>query len=123
MIGYATFGTNNLEAAAKFFDGVFGVIGAKRYMEFDSGIAWSMGLGSPGFGIMKTDDGSPATVGNGSMVAIIVDSRDKVDALYKKALELGGTDDGAPGQRFPNFYGAYFRDLDGNRFNAYYMGQ
>lgn len=123
MIGYATFGTNNLEAAAKFFDGLFAVIGGKRYMEFDRGVAWSVALGTPGFGIMKPYDGNAASVGNGAMVALIVDSRDKVDALYNKALELGGTDDGAPGERFPGFYAAYFRDLDGNKFNAYYMGQ
>lgn len=122
MIGYVTFGTNNLEAATKFFDGLFAVIGARRYMEIDRGVAWSMGLGMPGFGIMKPYDGNPASVGNGGMVAIIVDSRDKVDALYNKAIELGGSDEGAPGQRFPNFYAAYFRDLDGNKFNAYYMG-
>ncbi|MBL8516072.1 MAG: VOC family protein [Betaproteobacteria bacterium] len=122
MIGYTTFGTNNLAAATQFFDGVFGVIGAKRYMEFDRGVAWSVGLGQPGFGIMKPYDGQPATVGNGGMVAIIVDSRDKVDAIYNKAIELGGSDEGPPGQRFPNFYAAYFRDLDGNKFNAYYMG-
>jgi catechol 2,3-dioxygenase-like lactoylglutathione lyase family enzyme len=122
MIGYVTFGTNNLEAAVKFYDDLFAVIGAKRYMELDRGVAWSMGLGSPGFGIMKPYDGNAASVGNGGMVAIIVDNRAKVDALYNKALELGGIDEGAPGERFPNFYAAYFRDLDGNKFNAYYMG-
>lgn len=122
MIGYVTFGTNDLAKAVTFYDGLFSVIGAKRYMEMDRGVAWSMGLGTPGFAIMKPYDGQPASVGNGNMLAIIVDNRAKVDALYNKALEMGGTDDGPPGQRFEMFYAAYFRDLDGNKLNAYYMG-
>jgi predicted lactoylglutathione lyase len=56
------------------------------------------------------------------MVAIAVNSRDLVDRLYRKALELGGTDEGPPGPRFENFYAAYFRDLDGNKLNAFFMG-
>jgi predicted lactoylglutathione lyase len=56
------------------------------------------------------------------MVALIVDSREKVDALHRKALELGGTDEGAPGPRgSDNFYAGYFRDLDGNKLNVFYM--
>ncbi len=57
------------------------------------------------------------------MVAIAVDSRDKVNTLYAKALELGGTDEGEPGQRTDNFYAGYFRDLDGNKLNAFYFGE
>ena len=53
------------------------------------------------------------------MVAIAMDSTDKVDAFYAKALELGGTDEGAPGLRLDNFYAGYFRDLDGNKLNAF----
>ena len=64
-----------------------------------------------------------ATVGNGVMVAVAVDSTDKVDAFHAKALELGGTDEGAPGTRFGNFYAGYFRDLDGNKLNAFCMVQ
>jgi catechol 2,3-dioxygenase-like lactoylglutathione lyase family enzyme len=122
MIGYVTFGTNNLPAAVQFYDQLLGLIGAKRYMEFDRGVAWSMGLGTPGFGIMKPYDGNVASVGNGSMLALIVDNRAKVDLLYNKALEMGGSDEGPPGQRFENFYAAYFRDLDGNKLNVFYMG-
>jgi predicted lactoylglutathione lyase len=59
----------------------------------------------------------PATVGNGVMIAFDVGETGKVDALYKKALELGGSDEGPPGDRGDNYYGAYFRDLDGNKIN------
>ena len=69
-----------------------------------------------------TLDGKPATVGNGMMVALAASSKEQVDAIYKKALELGGTDEGKPGPRGGNFYAAYFRDLDGNKLNAFFMG-
>jgi predicted lactoylglutathione lyase len=57
------------------------------------------------------------------MVAIPVDSDEKVDALHAKALELGGADEGAPGARMDNFYAGYFRDPDGNKLNFFHMGQ
>jgi predicted lactoylglutathione lyase len=122
MIGYITLGTNDLARAAKFYDALLGTIGAKRFMESDRFVAWSVSPTAPGFGIAKPFDGKPATVGNGVMIALVVDSREKVDALYKKALELGGTDEGAPGPRFDGFYAGYFRDLDGNKLNAFFMG-
>jgi predicted lactoylglutathione lyase len=122
MIGYITLGTNDLARAAKFYDALLGTIGAKRFMESDRFVAWSVSPTAPGFGISKPYDGKPATVGNGVMIALVVDSREKVDGLYKKALELGGTDEGAPGPRFDGFYAGYFRDLDGNKLNAFFMG-
>ncbi len=71
----------------------------------------------------KPHDGNAATVGNGMMVALAVDSQEKVNALHAKALELGGTDEGAPGPRGDSgFYAGYFRDLDGNKLNAFFMG-
>ena len=122
MIGYVTLGTNNYEEAAKFYDGLLGSINASRMMDTDTFIAWATKMGSPAISICKPFDGKPATVGNGVMVAIPVDSKEKVDALHAKALELGGTDEGAPGQRTDNFYAGYFRDLDGNKLNAFYFG-
>ncbi len=123
MIGYVTLGTNKFDEAAKFYDELLGTLGAGRFLEADTFIAWSTGPGAPSISIAKPFDGEPATVGNGVMVAIAVDSRDKVDALYAKALELGGSDEGAPGQRMDNFYAGYFRDLDGNKLNAFYFGE
>lgn len=122
MIGYVTFGTNNLEQAIQFYDALLAEVGGKRFMEFDRGVAWTVSPSTPGFGVMKPFDGKPATVGNGVMVALVVDSRDKVDALYKKAIALGGKDEGAPGPRGEGFYAGYFRDLDGNKLNAFCMG-
>lgn len=123
MLGYITLGTNDLPRAATFYDQLFTTIGAKRFMETDRFVSWAAGPTSGGFGVGKPFDGKPATVGNGVMVALIVDSKDKVNAIHKKALELGGKDEGAPGPRgMPGFYAAYFRDLDGNKLNCFCMG-
>ena len=123
MIGYVMLGTNNYDEAAKFYDELLGSIGAGRFLESDTFIAWATGPAAPSIAICKPYDGNAATVGNGVMVAIVVDSREKVDALYAKAIELGGTDEGEPGQRSDNFYAGYFRDLDGNKLNAFYFGE
>jgi len=122
MIGYVTLGTNDLARAAKFYDALLAEIGGKRAMESDRFVSWSAGANSPGVGIIKPFDGKAATVGNGMMVALAVDSQEKVKALYNKALQLGAKDEGPPGLRFGNFYAAYFRDLDGNKLNAFYFG-
>jgi catechol 2,3-dioxygenase-like lactoylglutathione lyase family enzyme len=119
MIGYVTLGTNNFDAAASFYDELLATIGAGRAMEGDTFIAWSTGPGAPALSIIRPYDGNKATAGNGVMVAIAVDVPEKVDALHAKALQLGGTDEGAPGARFGNFYAGYFRDLDGNKLNAF----
>ncbi len=121
MIGYVTLGTNNMDKAAAFYDALLGTLGAGRSMEAETFIAWSTGPGAPEISIIKPDDGNEATVGNGVMVAIPLDSKEKVDALHAKALELGGVDEGAPGQRMDNFYAGYFRDLDGNKLNAFHF--
>lgn len=119
MIGYVTLGTNDLARAAKFYDALLAELGAKRYLEMDRLVAWTAGEGRPGIGVCKPFDGKEACIGNGSMVALAVDSPAKVQQLYDKALELGGKDEGAPGLRFGNFYAAYFRDPDGNKLNAF----
>ncbi len=122
MIGYVTVGANDLPRALAFYDKLFAALGAKRLMEFERGVAFGTSMEAPGFGVMTPFDGKAATVGNGSMVALVVDSKEKVHAIHKLALDLGGTDEGAPGQRGDGFYAAYFRDLDGNKLNCFYMG-
>lgn len=121
MIGYVTLGANDVEKAAAFYDELLGLIGAKRFMETEKFVAWSTGPKSPALSVTTPFDGKAATVGNGVMVALAVDSTEKVDALHAKALELGGADEGAPGPRGGGFYAAYFRDLDGNKLNAFHM--
>ena len=122
MIGYVTLGTNDIERAARFYDPLLAELGAKRFMETETFIAWATSPQAPALSVIKPADGNAATVGNGVMVAIAMDSRDKVDALYRKAIELGAKDEGAPGPRGDNFYAGYFRDPDGNKLNAFFIG-
>jgi predicted lactoylglutathione lyase len=122
MIGYVTVGTNDFQRAAGFYDALLGELGAKRAMEMETFIAWATAPNTPMIAIIKPFDKKPATVGNGVMVAIMVDSKEKVQAIHKKALALGGKDEGAPGERGPGFYAGYFRDLDGNKLNAFCLG-
>ena len=122
MIGYVMLGTNDLPRAKAFYDALLAEIGAKQLMDFGRSVAYGVSMDKPALGVGLPFDGKPATVGNGVMVAIAVNSRELVDRLHRKALELGGTDEGAPGPRFENFYAAYFRDLDGNKLNAFFMG-
>ena len=122
MLAYATLGTNDLPRAARFYDEVLAVLDCKREMEQPGYfIAYGNGGNGAGLGVTVPFNREPATVGNGTMVALAAKDRAQVDALYAKAIELGGTDEGAPGERFPGFYAAYFRDLDGNKLNVCYM--
>ena len=122
MIGYVTLGTNNLEKAAEYYDQLLAVIGASRMMEEEKFIAWCTGPGTPMLAAMKPFDEQPATTGNRVMVASYMDTTDKVDALHKRAVELGSQDEGAPGPRGDSgFYAGYFRDLDGNKLCAFNM--
>jgi len=122
MIGYVTLGTKDLKRAAGFYDALLKEIGAKRFMESDSFIAWGVGPDRPSLGVIYPFDGKPATVGNGVMVALAVDSQDKVNKLHQKAMQLGASDEGAPGARGDGFYAGYFRDLDGHKLNFFFLG-
>lgn len=127
MLGYTMYGTNDLPRALAFYDALFGAIGVNRMMEFPTGaVACGVAWDKPMFAIGAPENGAPATVGNGAMMAIVLDERAKVDALHAAALAAGGSDGGAPGVRGEEgdqaFYGAYFRDLDGNKFCGFRVG-
>ena len=122
MIGYVTLGTNDMTRAARFYDQLLAEIGASRFMDTDRFIAWATAPTAPALSLAIPFDENAATVGNGVMVAFSMDTHDKVDAFHKRALELGATDEGAPGARGDGFYAGYFRDLDGNKLNAFCMG-
>ena len=128
MIGYVTLGTNDLDKARAYYDALLGEIGATRKMEFaETGFTlYGTGSRAPGLAVTRPYDGQAATVGNGNMAALAMPSRELVDRMHARALELGGSDEGAPGLRTPEgpsaFYGAYFRDLDGNKLCVFRMG-
>lgn len=126
MIGYATIGTNDLDRARAYYDALFGSVGVGRLMELGPFTLYGTEWGRPAVAVTTPYDGKPATAGNGNMIALVFDRRDKVDAFYAKALALGGSDEGPPGVRGEEgpraFYGAYFRDPEGNKFCAFRIG-
>ena len=130
MIGYVTLGSNDMAQARDYYDALLGSIGAKRLMEFGDEFGgftmWGTAWGQPAIAVTNPYDKQAATAGNGNMTAIVLDSREKVDAFYAKALELGGSDEGPPGVRGDDgpqaFYGAYFRDPEGNKICAFRIG-
>ncbi len=126
MIGYVTLGTDDLTRARAFYDALIGSIGGKRLMQFadeDGGFTmYGVSMDRPAIVITKPYDKQPQDCGNGNMVAIVMDDRAKVDTFHAKALELGATDEGAPGYRGdPSFgyYFGYFRDPDGHKLAAF----
>ena len=102
MIGYVTLGSDDLPRARAFYDALLGTIGATRLMEFGDEFGgftmWGTAFGKPGLAVTNPYNKQPAVAGNGNMAAIVLDERAEVDALYAKALELGGTDEGAAGR-------------------------
>ena len=131
MIGYVTLGSDNMPRARDFYDQLLGpTVGAMRIMEFGDDLGgftmWGTGFDKPGIAVTNPYNKEPALACNCNMTAIAVDSRDKVDAIHAKALELGGSCEGPPGLRGDDgpqaFYGAYLRDLDGNKLCAFRIG-
>ncbi len=121
MIGYTCVGTNDLDKAVGFYSELLGLLGATEFFKSERGVGWGVAPDKPMFSVMRPFDGQKANVGNGTMVALAAADADQVQALYAKALALGGKDEGAPGERGGGFYGAYFRDLDGNKLAAFCM--
>ena len=121
-VGYVCIGTNDFDRATAFYDALLEDIGGKRLMPTPAGLMYRLGKGAL-IMITRPHDKNPATIGNGGMVAIEVDSREEVAKLHAKAMALGGKNEGNPGPRadFGDF--AYFRDLDGNKLAAYCTGR
>ena len=115
MIGYVTLGTNDLARAIAFYDALFAEMGVQRFDTTDRFAYWGKRRGLGMLAVYRPNDGRRATVGNGVMVALAVRSRDRVEHAHRKAIALGAPDEGAPGPRGEKFYGAYFRDPDGNK--------
>lgn len=130
MIGYVTLGSSDMARSRAFYDDLLALLGAKRIMEFGEELGgftmWATSWDAPGIALTPPYDKGTPHPGNGPMTALTVDSRALVDAVYAKALALGGSDEGAPGLRGDEgpqaFYGAYFRDPDGNKLCVFKMG-
>ena len=121
MIGYTTIGSKDLNKAVAFYDELFALVGGKRVMEMDRIKFYGTEAGGAMLAVCTPVDEGEQSVGNGQMVAIPGGSIEGANALYKKAIELGATCAGEPGQRFDFFYGGYVFDLDGNKLCFFQM--
>lgn len=119
IVSHVSVGTNDFPRATAFYDRVLAALGCRRIMEHPGAVAW--GKLFPEFWVQTPIDGQPASVGNGTHVAFLADSRDAVHAFFEAALAAGGTDDGPPGPR-PHYgapyYGCFVRDPDGHKIEA-----
>lgn len=122
MIGYLTLGSSDLDRAITFYDALLGEMGAKQLFGMERIKFWGVAQDQPMLAVCVPYNEEPQHCGNGHMAALPAGSRENVDKLHAKALELGATCDGEPGERMPTFYGAYVRDLDGNKLCFFQMG-
>lgn len=121
MISYAMVGSKDLKRSGEFFDKVLGVVGAHRAMEGETSIMWATDMDKPFFAVCLPYDGNEASVGNGSMISIGADTKEQVHDMYEAAQNNGGSCEGEPGPRGDQYYMAYFRDPDGNKFSIFHM--
>lgn len=127
MFSYVSLGSNDLPRAVRFYDAALGALGYGRCdvgndSGFENWIGWGIyeegGARELALWVCEPFDGKPATVGNGTMIALHADTRGAVDSFHAAALAHGGSSEGAPNLRpqySPNFYAAYVRDPDGNK--------
>ncbi|MGI4953192.1 MAG: VOC family protein [Janthinobacterium lividum] len=126
MLSHVNIGANDLPRMIAFYDAVLGCLGIGRSHRDDDSVyaGWRAAAGGPVLYVGRPFDGAPATAGNGGMLAFLAPDQRAVDAAYRMALELGGSSEGAPGPRpqyRPGYYGAYFRDPEGNKLHVVHM--
>ncbi len=122
MLGYTTIGVNDMARAEEFYGSLLAEVGARQLFGQDRIKFYGTGPGAAMLAICIPYDEQAPNPGNGNMIAIPGGSNEGVDKLYAKAIELGATDEGEPGERIPGvFYGAYVRDLDGNKICFFQM--
>ena len=122
MIGYVTIGVSDMDKGKAFWTGLLEPLGVSMLMDMGRIALMGTGPGAPMLAVCVPYDESDPNPGNGNMVAFDCGSREKVDELYAKAIEMGASDEGPAGERMPTFYGGYFRDPDGNKAVFYHMG-
>lgn len=119
QIGYVCLGTNDFDRACAFWDALAPELGGKKLFPTPQGVMYRLGEGAM-IMVTRPYNKEPATIGNGNMLAINVDTKDDVTRIYQKALSLGAVSEGEPGPRGPFGEFAYFRDLDGNKLAVFW---
>ncbi len=120
--GYFTVGANDLKAARGFYDALLGPLGFTPFFEFERGCIYAAADKATMFAVLTPENGEAATPGNGAMGGFRVESGEAVAAFHAKALELGATSEGEPGERIPGAHFGYVRDPEGNKLCAFSVG-
>jgi len=113
-------GTNNLLQAGEFYDTVMATIGMARIVSGEHELGYAAADGHVSLWVVMPFNEKPATFGNGTQVMFFAPDKDAVAAFHAAALRMNGTDEGLPGPRDyrEGYYGAYVRDLDGNKLHV-----
>ena len=121
MFSHVIVGVTDFDRAFAFYSAVLSCLGLEARF-CDRSRPWAgwqrKGEVRPLFLIGRPFDQKTHDQGNGQMTAFLADNRALVDAVYSTALANGGVSDGVPGLRpeyHETYYGAYFRDPDGNK--------
>lgn len=123
MIGYVTLGVTDMARAKDFYSDLLADLGASLLVDMDRIAFFGEDMSRPMLAVCIPYDEQAQNPGNGNMVALNPGSKEACDALYHRAIQLGATCEGEPGQRIPDmFYGAYVRDLDGNKICFFQFG-
>lgn len=123
MISYVTLGVTDLDKSEAFYNELLAPLGAKTLVKKDRILFIGKSMAEPMLAICIPFDKETQHCGNGNMLAIAPGSKEKCDEMYHKAIALGATCEGEPGQRIDDvFYGAYFRDFDGNKIVFNHFG-
>ncbi|MEH6570204.1 MAG: VOC family protein [Halioglobus sp.] len=123
MIGYVTIGVNDMERAKAFYTSLLADLDATVQADMGRIAFIGTSMDAPMLAVCVPYDEKDPQPGNGNMFAINPGTKEDVNKMYQKALDLGATCDGEPGQRIADmFYGAYVKDLDGNKLAFYNFG-
>lgn len=123
MISYVTIGVSDLDAAKAFYSELLAELGGKVLLDMGRISFIGESMAQPMLAVCIPFNKAPAEPGNGNMVAFSPGSKAAVDAMYHKAIALGASCDGTPGQRIADrFYGAYVKDVDGNKLCFSHFG-
>lgn len=123
MLGYVTIGVNDMARAKTFYTELLSGLGSKLLLDMGRIAFIGKSMKGPMIAVCEPFNGEAPSAGNGAMLAFYPGSKEAVATYYHKAIELGATSDGEPGQRMEDqFYGAYVKDPDGNKLAFYYFG-
>jgi lactoylglutathione lyase len=121
VISHIVIVISDFERAMRFYGPLMAALGLQVRLS-DAAVPWTVWVSPaaarPLFIIRRPFDGAPAASGNGHMTAFLAADRATVERCHAVALRSGGADEGAPGLRpeyHPDYWGAYFRDPDGNK--------